>query len=166
MLHSYSRILLSNKNEWTVDSYNSMELLIHTIVWRNLKGIVLSERNYFQIVIYYMILFLWHPGRKGNRVLPRDHTGHSKHPLPKTQETMDINRWSIPKSDWLYSLQPKMEKLYAVSKKKKDQELTLAQIMSSLLSNSDLNWKKWGKPLDHSVWPKSNPLWLCSGGDK
>ena len=25
---------------------------------------------------------------------------------------MDITRWSTPKSDWLYSLQPKMEKLY------------------------------------------------------
>ena len=27
---------------------------------------------------------------------------------------MDITRWSIPKSDRLYSLQPKMEKLYTV----------------------------------------------------
>ena len=26
--------------------------------------------------------------------------------------------WSIPKSDWLYSLQPKMEKLYTVNKNK------------------------------------------------
>ena len=31
---------------------------------------------------------------------------------------MDITRWSTPKSDWLYSLQPKMEKLYTVSKNK------------------------------------------------
>ena len=31
---------------------------------------------------------------------------------------MDIIRWSTPKSDWLYSLQPKMEKLYTVSKNK------------------------------------------------
>ena len=31
---------------------------------------------------------------------------------------MDIARWSIPKSDELYSLQPKMEKLYRVSKNK------------------------------------------------
>ena len=31
---------------------------------------------------------------------------------------MDITRWSTPKSDWLSSLQPKMEKLYIVSKKK------------------------------------------------
>ena len=34
-------------------------------------------------------------------------------------------------------------------KKKKDQELTLAQIMNSLLQNSDLNGRKEGKPLDH-----------------
>ena len=58
---------------------------------------------------------------KANRVLPREHTGHSKHSLPTTQEKtlhMDITRWSTRKSDWLYSLQPKMEKLYTVSKNK------------------------------------------------
>ena len=45
---------------------------------------------------------------KANRVLPTEHTGHSKHPLPTTQEKtlhMDITRQSIPKSDWLYSLE-------------------------------------------------------------
>ena len=39
---------------------------------------------------------------KTNRVLPRECTGHSKHPLPTTQEKtlhMDITRWSTPKSD-------------------------------------------------------------------
>ena len=58
---------------------------------------------------------------KANRVLPRERTGHSKHPLPTTQEMtlhMDTTRWSTPKSDWLYSLQSKMEKLYTVSKNK------------------------------------------------
>ena len=58
---------------------------------------------------------------KANRVLSRKCTGHSKHPLPTTQEKtlhMDITRWSTPKSDWLYSLLPKMEKLYMVSKNK------------------------------------------------
>ena len=47
---------------------------------------------------------------KANRIFPREHTCHSKHTLPKTQEKtlhMDITRWSIPKSDWLYSLQSK-----------------------------------------------------------
>ena len=62
---------------------------------------------------------------------------------------MDITRWSTPKSDWLYSLQPTMEKLYTVSKNKA-LELTVAQIMNSLLPNSDLNWRKWGKPIDYS----------------
>ena len=36
------------------------------------------------------------------RVLPRKHTGHSKHPLPTTREKtlhVDITRWSTPKSD-------------------------------------------------------------------
>ena len=35
-------------------------------------------------------------------VLPREQTGHSKHPLPATQEKtlhMDITRWSTLKSD-------------------------------------------------------------------
>ena len=71
---------------------------------------------------------------KANRVLPREGTGHSKHPLPTTQEKtlhMDITRWSTPKSDWLYSLQPKVEKLYTASKNK-----------SSLLQNWSLNWRK------------------------
>ena len=51
----------------------------------------------------------------------REHTGHSKHPLATIQEKtlhMDITRWSTPNSDWLYSLQPKMEKLYTVNKNK------------------------------------------------
>ena len=58
---------------------------------------------------------------KANRVLPRECTGHSKHPLSTTQEKtlhMNATRWSMPKSDWLYSLQPKMDKLYTVSKNK------------------------------------------------
>ena len=44
---------------------------------------------------------------KANRVLPREPTDYHKHPLSTTQEMtlhMDISRWSIPKSDWLYYL--------------------------------------------------------------
>ena len=36
----------------------------------------------------------------------------------KRRRHKDITRWSIPKSDGLYPLQPKMEKLYTVSKNK------------------------------------------------
>ena len=40
------------------------------------------------------------------------------------------------------------EALY--SQQKQDWALTVAQIMNSLLPNSDFNGRKWGKPLDHS----------------
>ena len=51
---------------------------------------------------------------------------------------MDITRWSTPKSNWLYSLQPKMEKLYTVSKNKvgadcgSDHELLIAKFKLKL----------------------------------
>ena len=57
--------------------------------------------------------------RLTNRVLPRECAGHSK--LPTAQEKIlhvDITSWSMPKSDSLYSLQPKMAKLYTDSKNK------------------------------------------------
>ena len=66
-----------------------------------------------------------------------------QNPLPTTREKtlcMNITRCSIPKSDRLYSLQPKMRKLYTVNKNKTGS--WLAQIMNSLLPNSDLNWRK------------------------
>ena len=79
---------------------------------------------------------------KDNRVLPREHAGHSKHPFPATTVMilyMDITKWSILKSGWLYSFQ--LKKLYTVSKKQ-DLELTMAHNMSSLLENSGLKWRK------------------------
>ena len=57
------------------------------------------------------------------------------------------DRWSILKSDWLYSLQSKMEKRYTVSKSKTMS--WLVQIMNSVLKNSDLNWRKEGNSLGH-----------------
>ena len=42
------------------------------------------------------------PGRRLTGFLPREHTGHSKHPLPTTQAKtlhMDTTRWSTPKTD-------------------------------------------------------------------
>ena len=83
---------------------------------------------------------------KANTVLPRECTGHSKHPLPTTQEKalhMDITRWSKLKSDWLYSLQPKMEKLYTVSKNKTRSSLWLRSWL--LIAKFRLKLKKVGK---------------------
>ena len=79
---------------------------------------------------------------KANRVLQREqHTGHSKHPLPTTQKKtlyMDITRWSNTKIILLIFFAAKDgESLY--SQQKQDWELTVAQIMNSLLPNSDLH---------------------------
>ena len=74
---------------------------------------------------------------------------------------MYITTWSILKSDWLYSLQPKMEKLYTISKNKtrswcgSDHELLIAKFRLKL--------KKVGKTtrpfsaiqFGHSVMPDS-----------
>ena len=48
------------------------------------------------------------------------------------------------------------EALY--SQQKQGQELTVAQIMNSLLPNSDWNWRKWRKPLDHSGMTYIKPI--------
>ena len=78
-----------------------------------------------------------------SRVLLRECTGHSKHPLPTTQEKtlhMDITQCPTPKSDWIFFAAKDGEALY--SQQKQDWELTVTQIMNSLLPNSDLNWRK------------------------
>ena len=78
--------------------------------------------------------------------MPRECTGHSKHPLPTTQEMtlyLGITRWSIMKSDWLYSLQPKKGKLYTVSKNRPGDDCGSDHKL--LISNFRLKLKKVGK---------------------
>ena len=104
---------------------------------------------------------------KTNRVVPRELTGHSKHPLSTTKQKtlhIDFTRWPTLKSDWLYSLQPKMEKLYR--QQKQDWELTwlwswtpYCQIQAYIEDS-----RKYCEATQ--VWPKSNPLGLYSGGDR
>ena len=62
---------------------------------------------------------------------------------------MDITRWSTPKSLIIFFAAKDGEALY--SQQKQDREVTVAQIMNSLLPNSDLNCRKWRKPLDIQV---------------
>ena len=88
---------------------------------------------------------------KTNRVFPRERTGHSKHPLPTTQEKTLHGHHEMVNTEIrliIFFAAKEGEALY--SQQKQDWELTVAQIMNSLLLNSDLNWRKWGKPLDHS----------------
>ena len=75
-----------------------------------------------------------------NRVLPREHTGHNKHPLPTTQEKTTHGHYQIANTKIrliIFFAAKDGEALY--SQQKQDQELTVAQIMNSLLQNSDLN---------------------------
>ena len=55
---------------------------------------------------------IWPWSTEWSRAKANKSFAKSKHPLPTTQEKTlhtDITRWSTPKSDWLYSLQPKMK---------------------------------------------------------
>ena len=77
---------------------------------------------------------------KSNRVLPRECIGHSKQPLPTNREdsTHGYHQMVNIKIRLIIFFTPKdREALYC--QHKQDQDLTVAQIMSSLLPNSDLN---------------------------
>ena len=105
---------------------------------------------------------------KGNRVLSREHAGHSKHPLPTILEKnlhMDITRWSIPKSDWLYSLQPKMEKLYTARRNRTGSWLWLRSWTAYCKIKTSIEASR-EKHKTIQVWPKSNPSQLYSENDK
>ena len=72
-----------------------------------------------------------------------EHTGHSKHPLPTTQEDSTHGHHQMANTEIrliIFFAAKDGEALY--SQQKQDWELTVAQIMNSLLSNSDLNRRK------------------------
>ena len=76
---------------------------------------------------------------KANRVLPRELMGHSKHPLPTTQKK-DATQGHHQMVNTeirltIFFAAKDGEALY--SEQKQDRELTTAQIMISLLPNSD-----------------------------
>ena len=77
---------------------------------------------------------------KMNRVLPVEHTGHSKHPFPTTQENTTHEHHQMGNTEIrliIFFAAKDGEALY--SQQEQDQELTVAQIMNSLLPYSDLN---------------------------
>ena len=88
---------------------------------------------------------------KANRLLPRECTGHSKHLLPTTQEKTTQGYHQVVNAEIrliIFFAAKDGKSLY--SQQKQDQELTVAEIINSLLPNSDLNGRKWRKLLDHS----------------
>ena len=77
------------------------------------------------------------------RVLPRERTGHSKRPLPKTQEKTTHKHHQMVNTEIrliIFFVAKDEEAL--CSQQKQDWELTVAQIMNSLLPISDLNLRK------------------------
>ena len=98
---------------------------------------------------------------KASRVLPRERTGHGKHPLPTTQEKtlhMDITRWSTPKSYWLYSLQQKWRSSIQSTKTRLGADHVLLHSCGSdhalLIAKFRLKLKKVGKttrPFRHDL---------------
>ena len=76
---------------------------------------------------------------KANRILPRERTGHSKHPLPTTQDSTHGHHQMVNTEIRLIIFFAAKDGEALYSQQKQDQELTVAQTMTSLLPNSDLN---------------------------
>ena len=80
---------------------------------------------------------------KANRVLPKEHTGHANTLFQ--QHKRRLYTWhqqmiNTEKRLIIFFAVKDGEALY--SQQKQDQELTVAQIMNTLLPNSDWNWRK------------------------
>ena len=80
-----------------------------------------------------------HNSKGKSCILPREHTGHSKHFLPTTQD-------STPGHHQMVNTEIRLIIFFAVkdgealySQQKQDWELTVAHIMNLLLPNSELN---------------------------
>ena len=72
------------------------------------------------------------------KVLPREHSGHSKHPLPTTQEkTIHGHHQMVNTKIRLIIFFAAKDGEAQYSPQKQDQELTVVQIMNSLLPNPD-----------------------------
>ena len=74
---------------------------------------------------------------KTNRVLPRECTGHSKHPLPTAQDSTHGHHQMVNTKIRLIIFFAATDGEALYSQQKQDRELTVAQMMNSLLPNSD-----------------------------
>ena len=103
---------------------------------------------------------------KSNRVMPRECTGHNKHPLPTTQERLytwtskDGKHWYqndciLCSQRWRSSIHSAKTRLGADYGS--DHELLIAKLIPKLKRENHQTIQ---------VWLKSNPLWLYSGGEK
>ena len=132
--------------ELNILSISSPQCLIERLTWDWIQVSQNTPHIFYEVQLHLeqQANFGWSTEwsqAKANRVLPRECLGHSRHPLPTIQEKTlhrDITRWSTPKSDWLYSLQLKMEKFFTVSESRlgadcgSDHELLIAKFRLKL----------------------------------
>ena len=86
------------------------------------------------------IFFVQNEAGQRLTVFPREHTGHSKHMLPKTREDSTHGHHQMVNTEIrliMFFAAKDGEAVY--SQQKQDWDLTVAQNMNSLLPNSDLN---------------------------
>ena len=76
--------------------------------------------------------------------MPREHTGHSKHPLATTQETHGHGQHHMVNIEIRLIIFIAAKDGEALYSQQQDWEMTVAQIVNSLLPNSDI-LKKVGK---------------------
>ena len=75
---------------------------------------------------------------KANRVLPREHTVHTKHPLPTTREdSMHGHHQMVNTKIRLIIVFAAKDGEALYSQQTRERELTVAKITDSLLQNSD-----------------------------
>ena len=147
-----SSILHSSSGNWLITNYMTEDpyLSNNTIGWErgNLRSLVLWREG---ILRWENKIFLsqtrleFTEGRTSSSNNTREDSTRGRHQKVDTEIKLIIV-FAAKDGAALYSQQ------------KQDQELTVAQIMTSLVPNSDWNWRKWEKTTRPYRWPKSNPL--------
>ena len=88
-------------------------------------------------ILSYQLFSVYTPALKIPIVLPREHTGHNKYPLPTTPTHGHHQMANAKKRFIIFFAAKDGESLDC--QQKQDLELTVAQIMNFLLQNSDSN---------------------------
>ena len=92
-------------------------------------------------------------GQRLTRVLSREHASHSRHPFQRHERWLWLYTWTWPDGQYQnqidYVLCSRRWRS-SIQSAKTNLELTVAQIISSLLQNSGLNSRKHEKPRGHS----------------
>ena len=82
---------------------------------------------------------------KTNRVLPREHAGHSKHPIPTTQDFTHGHHQVVNAAIRLITFFAAKDGEALYNQQKQDKELTVSQIMNLLIAKFRLKSKRVGK---------------------